>query len=209
MRIALAKKKEILREIMSDLYGATRKRLSASKRQIAERNRTYYMEPLLPAIRLLPYSLVQHDNTYEVQVIFNQGDPVVENRFEESWSCKVPDGEPSPNLPSTWDTDYWGHESMKLDPRLYEEVAELIKEIQSLKAEEESMKNFLQQTINTYNTVKQFRAAWPESLHKYLPVPSPKKPRVKKEKLCVVAEPTITVPDALNVRMATNLLQGQ
>jgi hypothetical protein len=90
-----------------------------------------------------------------------------------------------------------------------EEAATLCNALIALNEERSEMQDFLDETLERHSGPKALREAWPESLHKYLPVIAPRKPRVKKaDRPVAIEEPAIAVPTALNNRLVTNLLES-
>jgi len=199
MRISANRKVEIQQRIMCALFDVADANINKRTSAIAAKNREYYLAPYQHLIDILPIELLSKDTMYTVRIKHT-----AEN-VEENW---VYYGDSIVN-PRSGDNIYRNTFVATLDTRLQEEANILIKEILALRTEEKTMNAFLKQTFDKYNTDIQLRKVWPESLHKYLPAPTPKKPRVKKVPATPTSDPVIAIPAALNNRLVTNLLEGE
>jgi len=203
MRLSRQGKEEIKQQIRSDLFSVANTGLKERKVDIAKRNREYFLAPHMKHIDLIPSKLLNMSKMYYVRIKYNQDAVDPTDRFDETWSYTSDVRRVNPKLHNTWE-DY----KDSLAPELYTEASVLIQEILALRKEEKSMNHFLNTSMEQYNTDIQLRKVWPTSLHKYLPAPLPRKPKIKKEKSAVCAPVEIVVPDGLNTRLVTNLLEG-
>jgi len=169
------------------------------KSAIAAKNREYYLAPYQHLLDQLPKGLISRCNSYSLNI-------ESEGIYFETWVFQTTDIIVNPREGIN---QYRNTFIATLDTRLQEEANILIKEILALRTEEKTMNAFLKQTFDKYNTDIQLRKVWPESLHKYLPAPTPKNPRVKKVPATPASDPVIAIPAALNNRLVTNLLEGE
>jgi len=211
MRISEYKKADIKRTILNDLYVTAENALNERKEQIALENYSIRMAPLLPTLNSLPVEFVSHIDKYIVEIKYKRiPDMIDKYELVDAWSCIFIDKQFGPVDYTA--TSYYTKSpprKEKLVPQLYDKAAVLAEDIIALNTERKSMERFLQNVFDRWSGPKQLRAALPETLHKYLPAIKSQKPRkTNKDKTADTDSSVIAVPDALNTRLTTNLLEG-
>jgi hypothetical protein len=206
MRLSYGKKFKITDNILADLYGTLITNLDVRKSAIAERNCQYELEPYQAIINSLPESLLAHADNYILEVGNISEAPLSEklwvHTFNKPTICFI-------NYSTNTKTSY----SLRVDPRLVGEATALTNEIVALHKEKEIMEEYLKTTMKTWSGTIQLRKIWPESLHKYLPAEEMKTHRIVPAgngttNVKAVKPGVPEVPNLLNTRLTTNLLEG-
>ena len=192
-------------KILLDLYGKQEEKLNKQKLIIAEKNREYFIEPLIPFIEKLPIALFRRELTHQTIIKYKLDKKDPKAGICHIWEYKCKDKFNYINLPTIYARVDSENENVNreyvsnLDSRLYDETAKLCEEIITLRAERRKMKKYLDETTTKYSGSKQLRKIWPHTLHKYLPAEVLKSTPKKIE---------IEQPDFINTRLTNNLLEG-
>ena len=212
MRLSSNFKHTMKRKILEDLYTAAGESTQKRQSDIAKRNNEYALEPYNHILDQLPSELVAHAFRCTVLIKY-KADPDNPTRYA---------------LDTTWSYDFdtpivtfvdkplrsYSHistASTALDPRLYQDAANLAEEVLALQKEKQELTDYLDHTLEQWSGTKQLETVWPVSLHKYLPVPrNTLRGSLKKSKNTTTKSiPTASAaPIGLGERLTTNLLEG-
>lgn len=197
MRISERVKRNIKITILRDLYDAAENAHTSRKSAIAKQNREYQLAPIMADLDRVPQQFLTTHQTYSVRIDYG-ADRVHSKRLVCTWAHYFDNPEVNPVNNNGYGNCIVHND---LDPRLYAEAAELAEDIIALREEKSAMEAFLKTTLDIYSGPAQLKKAWPESLHKYIPAT---KTRVKKT---VNTSAVADLPEALNIRLVTNLLE--
>ena len=206
MRIGQWELRSIREKILRDLYERPENDLTARKIRIAQQNREFFIEPLMPTLSALPDEMVSHNNEYILKINYGN-DPEENKRVKENWVYRS--DKPIINPRRLDGNTYNASPQQELDKRLYEDAEILCKDILHLRAMKKEQSDYLVQTMDRESGSLQLRKTWPEYLHKYLPPEPVKVPRKTKgtgTKKVEIDKPV--VPNSFETRLTENLLEG-
>ena len=210
MRISEYEKSNIRHRILDDLYEKTFEELLKRQRKVAKDAFNYALEPYLETLTALPAGLVPRVQAAVVHIKYTSPIEVHPefDKVNEDWRY----GFNTPQIGFAQTEPYeYGRvtpAAVTLDPRQYEETAELLDELIAIRSEKAKLKKYLHETMSTFSGSLQLKKVWPTTLHKYLPPEPVKTPKaatakpVKKE-----APAPVVAPIDLKARLTTNLLE--
>jgi len=210
MRISEYNKGCIRHRILDDLYEKTLNELFKRQQKVAKDAFNYAVAPYLETLNSLPDGLVPRVQSAQVHIKYKS--PVeVHPEFDnvnEHWRCSFD----TPQIGFV-DTEQYSYgrvtpHPVSLDPRQYEETAELLNELIAIRAEKGKLTQYLRETMNKFSGSLQLRKVWPDTLHKYLPAEPAKTPKATITKPARKKAPELAVaPINLKARLTTNLLE--
>ena len=206
MRISDSAKRAMKSEILTDLYKDSEDKLDERKSAIAEQSRKYYLQKHQAVIDQMPNEMLTKNRTYELEIKYKLDPEDSDVGLTQSWyyRTELPQLNPTRSGMNTYSSD--NPAEQKLDERLQVQAAALAEDIIALRTEKRELHSFLTDTLEQWSGPVQLKTVWPQSLHKYLPVPKPRTPKAKVDK---PAAPVAAVaPTSLNTRLTTNLLEG-
>ena len=206
MKISDSTKRTMKHNILSDLYNKAENELNEREKAIVKQNHIYELEPYQAIINTLPINLIAHAREYKVHIRYKPNKDGT-HAFDEKWGHYY-----DKDVPAFVRPDAGGYSSTpaivgKLDPRLYTKAAELAEDILTLRKEKQELFNYLDETLEKWSGPKQLKTVWPESIHKYLPIPKPRTPKDPNETK-PPAPVAAAAPTGLGTRLTTNLLEG-
>lgn len=199
MRLGEQRRKDMQNKILEDLYNNINTDLKQQRVDIAKRNREIQLAPLMIHIDNLPELFKTKDTHYILQIRYKKiKDTDDEYLLHEKWKYSVDDPIINPVDPEY----YYNNPPQKLVKELLPDAAKLCEDILVYQKEYKDMKTYLHTALKECNSTNQLKKVFPESLHKYIPVDTPK----AKSTRTVLS--TIAVPDHLSIRQTTNLLES-
>lgn len=203
VRLSEQDKRSTKTQILNSLYGKAKEDLHKRKSDMALKCREAYLEPFMPYIDNLPDELVTRHKDYIVSIDYEQRANIKGSagKLEERWVNTSDTMRVNPHGDMSWRNQ----EAKPIRPHssLLEECAELADAIIDLRNEENTMIAFIDDTFRANSGSLKIKKLWPTTLHKFLPA----EPEKKAKKAAV--ENTAVIPDSLNVRLTTNLLEGE
>ena len=208
MRLSNGTQNSIKSEILSDLYDDAEEALDTRRKQIAKRNRDYYIEPYLEFLAKLPDDLIAKERRFVVKICYNINLSDSTTGLREEWTHTSDKAIPNP-VSSSGGYYSTNPATQELDVRLRADAAILAEDIISLNNERQELKDYIEDTFNKWSGTIQLRKIWPASLHKYLPAEPPKKPKAPRiPKTKKEAPEIVEAPTTLKARLTTTLLEG-
>ena len=201
MRLSWHELNDIKNKILKDLYGNKKEELHKKSVNIAERNRLIWLNQYKHLLDELPNDMLTRHKEYKLRVTYPWGcNPEKvdhHKRIHEAWECKFNKEEVNPV------SDHYYAAEQDLHTDLKAETEELCIDMLALNGEEHEMSQYLSKTTNKFTGSQQLRKVWPKPFHKYLPVEPQRAKRKQPEE-----DPNLpTIPDGLNERLTTNLLE--
>jgi len=196
MRLGQQAQYSIQQDIMNDLFNLPTTKIETAKTELTTKCYETWISYYTPYISKLPAGFFHHK--HKVQMLVNEEE-------SERWYTKR---NPHYYLATVDPKDEWRPLEIPFTvPREHEEeVSTLHQQDTDLQKEMQEMKQYLNDSLDTWNTTTKLRKGWPEMLHKYIPEEPKRAPRKAKQ----VKEEV--VPDAptssMQQRVTLNILEN-
>lgn len=204
MKLSRTKRSSIVEEILDSLFIQPRKALEEKQDTLANEIWEHEIRQYQELLSQLPEKFYKTDDYVYLKFI----DPRPENTTKAvvKWRSEFT----QPVIICT-DNTSWGSNlnvSTPIVDTFKDRIIDLLTAQDKLKKERDTLKAYLNETINSVNTTKQLKVVWDEVFHKFIPIDPPRTPQTKKADVEATLSTEIPDIDKVKGRMVDNLLKA-